>query len=433
AATIPWTIGSQLTQADIEFNRLAYSPTTDPISGDSLYQTVIHEIGHALGLKHPGNYNAGGGGAPPPYLPMALDNAAFSLMSYVDKYSSDIYNMNPAIFDIAAIQQLYGVNNSYASGNTTWTIPVSEYLGAIWDGGGIDTLDASIHTTSSIIYLEAGTLSSIGTTKLGYAALYNVGIAFGAQIENAIGGSGNDLIIGNALNNSLNGGLGADTLIGGIGNDTYILENLSDIVTENANEGFDTVLSSATNTLFSNIENLTLTGANNISGTGNLSDNTISGNLRNNIIDGDGGQDYLYGGYGKDTLIGGDGDDIIDGGFGKDILTGGVGKDVFNFSTHLSTVFNIDNITDFTAAEDVIQLDRSIFSEIRINGVLSESLFCIGSAASQADDRIIYDQTNGALYYDADGNGSFAQEVFIMLTGAPVITYTDFCIVESTM
>ncbi|MEQ1767133.1 MAG: calcium-binding protein, partial [Methylotenera sp.] len=166
----------------------------------------------------------------------------------------------------------------------------------------------------------------------------------------------------------------------------------------------------------------------NINGTGNLSDNTIIGSLRNNVVDGDVGQDYLYGGYGKDILIGGDGNDFIDGGFGKDLLTGGNGNDVFNFSTHLSSTFNIDTITDFTAGEDVIQLDRSIFSEIRINGVLSESLFYIGSAATQADDRIVYDQTIGALYYDADGSGVSQQVQFATLIGTPTVTYADFVI-----
>lgn len=92
----------------------------------------------------------------------------------------------------------------------------------------------------------------------------------------------------------------------------------------------------------------------------------------------------------------------------------------------LSSTFNIDTITDFTAGEDVIQLDRSIFTAIGINGVLSENLFCIGSVATLADDRLVYDQTNGALYYDADGSGVGAQIQLATLTGLPSITYADF-------
>jgi len=127
-------------------------------------------------------------------------------------------------------------------------------------------------------------------------------------------------------------------------------------------------------------------------------------------------------------LIGGDGNDFIDGGFGKDLLTGGTGNDVFSFSTHLNQTFNMDTITDFTAGEDVIQLDRSIFTGIGIDGVLSESLFCIGIAATQADDRIVYDQTIGALYYDADGSGVGAQIQLATLNSLPSITNVDFMV-----
>lgn len=126
--------------------------------------------------------------------------------------------------------------------------------------------------------------------------------------------AGNDTLKGGAGNDKLNGGLGADTMIGSTGNDTYVIDNISDIITENTNEGIDTVQSSITYTLGNNLENLTLTGTTAINGTGNALDNVIIGNSAINTLTGGAGNDTLDGGAGADKLIGGLGDDsyIID-------------------------------------------------------------------------------------------------------------------------
>ena len=107
--------------------------------------------------------------------------------------------------------------------------------------------------------------------------------------------------MGLAGNDTLNGGAGADTMVGGLGNDTYVVDNTGDVVTENANEGIDTVQASVTYTLAANVENLTLTGTGNINGTGNTLDNVIIGNSGNNILAGLAGADTLDGGAGTDT------------------------------------------------------------------------------------------------------------------------------------
>ncbi|MBD2442062.1 hypothetical protein H6G25_02350 [Dolichospermum sp. FACHB-1091] len=122
----------------------------------------------------------------------------------------------------------------------------------------------------------------------------------------AINGTGNELnnvITGNSANNILDGGAGTDTLIGGLGNDIYVVDSTTDIITENANEGTDTIQSSVTLTLATNVENLTLTGTAAINGTGNELNNVITGNTANNILDGGAGNDTLIGGLGNDIYV----------------------------------------------------------------------------------------------------------------------------------
>jgi Ca2+-binding RTX toxin-like protein len=148
--------------------------------------------------------------------------------------------------------------------------------------------------------------------------------------EENINGTGNELpnvITGNKGNNILDGGEGIDTMIGGAGNDTYKVDDTADEIVENADEGKDTVESTATYTLPENVEDLTLMGEENINGTGNDLDNVIKGNSGNNTLEGGGGNDTLEGGGGNDTLKGGSGEDLIDGGDHDDEIHGGDNND----------------------------------------------------------------------------------------------------------
>jgi len=132
------------------------------------------------------------------------------------------------------------------------------------------------------------------------------------------------------------------------------------------------------------VENLKLTGAAAINGTGNAQANSLTGNSANN------------------QLNGGAGNDILNGGTGVNTLTGGTGKDIFRFNTTGHT----DTIADYSVVDDTIQLENSVFNALGVPGVLAASKFRIGTQALDADDRIIYNSGTGALVYDANGNGA---------------------------
>lgn len=151
------------------------------------------------------------------------------------------------------------------------------------------------------------------------------------------GTAGADLLIGFAGNDSITGGAGADTMMGGAGNDIYEVNSTADQVREMPMKssdppdpgGVDLVQSAITYRLGSYLENLTLTGAKAISGSGNSLANVITGNAAANTLDGDTGNDRLYGGAGQDKLLGSWGNDKLDGGTGADTMEGGYGNDTY--------------------------------------------------------------------------------------------------------
>ncbi|MDB5638306.1 MAG: hypothetical protein JWP51_3214 [Bradyrhizobium sp.] len=164
-------------------------------------------------------------------------------------------------------------------------------------GNNTDTLSYAVSTAAVTVNLTTNVAS--GFTSI-------------ANTENVTGGSGNDTLTGNTGNNVLDGGTsGTDALDGGTGNDTYVVSHAGVTITEAVNGGTDTVQSSLTYTLAANLENLTLTGAANINGTGNSVDNIIIGNAGNNTLTGGAGADTMNGGSaGTDVLIGGANNDI---------------------------------------------------------------------------------------------------------------------------
>ncbi|MGO4477081.1 DUF4214 domain-containing protein [Massilia sp. 2TAF26] len=196
----------------VDSTQLALSPNLD--RGAEFMRVVTHEIGHALGLKHPfADADATGNSGPGPYLPQSEDHVLYTVMSYTG------IERNPGQFsplDVAALQYLYGPASNYHGGDTRYTIG-RDYL-MIGDGGGNDTIDGSAQTENLTLSLEAGYWSHVGTKAATITARGQITIDIGSVIENAIGGAGNDRITGNAVANSIAGGAGNDTL-GGAGGD----------------------------------------------------------------------------------------------------------------------------------------------------------------------------------------------------------------------
>jgi Ca2+-binding RTX toxin-like protein len=210
-----------------------------------------------------------------------------------------------------------------------------------------------------------------------------------------------------------------DTLIGGTGNDIYIVRSSSDAVLEQASQGTDTVRSNISYVLGNNVENLELTGSNSVKGTGNSLNNTLTGNAAANVLKGLGGVDKIDGAAGNDT---------VNGGTGNDSLTGGAGSDTFLFDTALSAASNHDHLVDYSVADDTIALDRSVFAALPL-GTLAAGAFVTGTAAADANDRIIYDSATGKIYYDADGVGGAAKVLFADIASGTALTNADFLIV----
>ncbi|MDP3480644.1 MAG: calcium-binding protein [Desulfoprunum sp.] len=176
------------------------------------------------------------------------------------------------------------------TGDDTYVVSVSTDVIVENANEGIDTVESAITLTlaNNVEILQlTGTATIRGT-----------------------GNTLNNVLIGNSAANTLDGGTGADTLVGGLGDDIYIIDNTGDIITENVTEGTDTAQSSISYTLATNIENITLTGASAINGTGNSLDNVLTGNSGVNTLSGGAGNDTLNGGSGADQMFGGTGDDI---------------------------------------------------------------------------------------------------------------------------
>ena len=323
--------------------------------GGFSFVTLIHEIGHGHGLAHPHDNGGHSGimhGVEPEGAGVAdyttgdfdLNQGVFTMMSYEDGWQTSPYG-NAATdvgygylgglmaFDVAAIQDKYGVNEDWATGNDVYLLkdvnaPGTFYT-SIWDAGGTDSIvysgsrDANIDLRAASLQYEYG-----GGGWVSYAdGIYGgFTIANAVVIENAIGGAGTDTLIGNDVANLLDGGAGADTMAGGLGNDSYFVDNAGDLAIEGTGEGVDIAYASASYTL-SNFNEVEILSATSMAA---ATDMNLVGNNLDNIIYGNAGVNYLAGGGGHDILVAGAGNDIYLVDSADDIVTevGGGGVDI---------------------------------------------------------------------------------------------------------
>jgi len=530
-----------------------FSPGTGALEqGGYGFITIIHEFGHALGLAHP--HDTGGTSTIFPgvtasfgdYGDFDLNQGIHTTMSYNRGWGASPYGGpgpvspygyqgTPMALDIAVLQAKYGANLAYRTGADTYVLPTSNavgtFYGCIWDAGGIDAI---VHDGSAAAVIDlrpatlqvepggGGFLSYVGAVFGGFT------IAYGVVIENARGGSGGDTIFGNAAGNQLegrggddvidgfggtdilDGGAGADTMRGGAGDDSYVVDDQGDIVDESiaGSDGIDLILASVSFSLadsghaIGDVENLTLTGAAAIDGTGNALANLLIGNGAGNVLDGAGGADIMRGGAGNDAyavddqgdvvdesmagsggidlvkasisfsladpvhaigdienltltgagnidgtgnylanallgntganvLHGGLGQDELNGQRGKDTLVGGEDGDAFLFSVRPEKT-HADRVVDFLPGEDAIHLAHDAFGKLRDGGLKKKWFYAAKNASEARDskDRIVYDTESGKLRYDKDGKDGQKAKLFAIVEDSPNdLSHHDFVIV----
>jgi Ca2+-binding RTX toxin-like protein len=291
---------------------------------------------------------------------------------------ADIDTVQSSIsFSIAAMANienitLIGGDSSTATGNGSVNILIGNAANNSLDGGALaDTMiggdgndtyfvDAAGDVVSELANQGTDTVQSSITYTLG-ANVENL-ILTGVAAINATGNADANVLTGNSAANTLSGLVGADTMSGAGGNDTYVVDNVGDVVVELAGGGTDLVQSSVTFTLSANVDNLTLTGAANIDGTGNNDVNTLTGNTGNNTLDGGMGADLMIGGTGNDTYVVDDAGDVV-----SEAAAGGTDLVQSSVTYSIAALANVENIT-LTGAGNIDATGNAVANTLTGNG-----------------------------------------------------------------
>ena len=339
-------------------------------------------------------------------------------MATVNFYQS-INMSNPRIF--------YG----YVTNATSSSITINDYMGqsGTYNGSfsysGNNLAGGTVTGYQSVDnYSLSATVIGVSVNALTLKSYLDTGNALGlyqyalSGADQITGSYGSDTLLGFNGNDTINGGNGADNLYGGLGNDTYVVDNAGDVVTETSTLAteIDTVNSSITYTLTTNVEKLTLTGTAALNGTGNALNNTLTGNAAANT---------LNGGAGNDTILGLAGNDLLTGGNGTDKLTGGAGADTFDFNALIESIKGNtrDSITDFTHSQaDKIDLS-GIDANIKVAGDQGFTYIAAKAFTGVAGQ---LDYVKGILAGDTNGDKVADFEIAITLVGATALVSSDF-------